>query len=99
EVDFHGGIMRWKEEDDFVPAEHAIRFRQLEGDLNEFSGEWRLNPDGNGCRIDFRADFDLGLAGLSGMLEPIATAALRENVRGILSGLLGVTDFIEQPQT
>jgi hypothetical protein len=68
EVDFHGGIMRWKEEDVFLPE--------------------------GGCVVDFWADFDLGIAGLSDVLNPIADSALRENVRGIVSGLLGDAEFV-----
>lgn len=94
EVSFHGGIMRWKEEDTFVPEENALRFRQLEGDMDSFSGEWRLKDDGDGCLASFHADFDLGVSGLSSILEPIAEQALRDNIRGILKGLVGVTTFI-----
>jgi len=93
EVDFHGGIMRWKEEDIFLREQHAIQFRQLEGDVDHFSGEWRITNQDGGCRIEFRADFDLGVAGLSEVLDPIADAALRENVRGIIVGLLGEVEF------
>jgi ribosome-associated toxin RatA of RatAB toxin-antitoxin module len=95
EVSFHGGIMRWKEEDTFLPDEQALRFRQLEGDMDSFSGEWRLQDDGEGgCQTSFRADFDLGLSGLSSVLEPIAEQALRNNIRGILKGLVGTATFI-----
>jgi ribosome-associated toxin RatA of RatAB toxin-antitoxin module len=93
EVDFHGGIMRWKEEDVFLPEENTFQFRQIEGDLDAFSGEWRITDEDGGCRVDFWADFDLGIPGLSETLEPIAEAALRENIRGIISGILGAVQF------
>jgi ribosome-associated toxin RatA of RatAB toxin-antitoxin module len=88
EVSFHGGIMRWKEEDVFVPEEHALKFRQIDGDMDSFTGEWRVTDTNEGCVVDFRADFDLGLPGLSAILEPIATQALRDNTRGILTALV-----------
>ena len=93
EVDFHGGIMRWREQDVLLPSEHAIRFQQLDGDMDSFSGEWRLSEDGVDCLVAFRADFELGIPGLKLILEPIAASALRQNIQGILSGLLGATDF------
>jgi ribosome-associated toxin RatA of RatAB toxin-antitoxin module len=89
EVDFRGGIMRWQEEDVFLPGEQAFRFHQTEGDLDSFSGEWRVTNADGGCRVDFVADFDLGIPGLSETLDPIAEAALRENILGIVTGLLG----------
>ena len=93
EVNFHGGIMRWKEEDTFLPEHHAIQFKQIEGDVDYFMGEWRLVDEAGGCVITFECDFDLGLSGLSALLEPIADSALQENVRGIVSGLLGDVTF------
>jgi len=93
EVDFHGGVMRWKEEDVFVADQNAIQFRQLEGDLDSFSGEWRMTDQDGACRVDFHADFDLGVPGLSETLEPIAEGALRENVHAMLVGLLGQVQF------
>jgi ribosome-associated toxin RatA of RatAB toxin-antitoxin module len=91
EVNFHGGVMRWKEEDVFSPEERTLRFRQIDGDMDSFEGEWRVTPTDDGCVVDFRADFDLGLPGLSSMLEPIAEQALRDNTRGILSGMVGAS--------
>jgi ribosome-associated toxin RatA of RatAB toxin-antitoxin module len=93
EVNFHGGILIWKEHDVFLPEQHTIQFRQLEGDVDYFSGAWSATDEERGCRVAFWADFDLGLAELGDTLEPIADAALRENVRGILSGLLGEIEF------
>lgn len=93
EVDFHGGIMRWKEEDVFLPEETALRFRQIEGDMDSFFGEWRVTDDADGCVVNFWADFDLGVSGLNSILEPVAEQALRDNIRDILAGLLGAKVF------
>jgi len=95
EVDFHGGIMRWKEEDVFDSDQHAITFRQIEGDVDYFAGEWRITDEAGGCKATFWADFDLGVPALSMILEPIARIALRSNVQGILKGLLGPTVTFE----
>jgi ribosome-associated toxin RatA of RatAB toxin-antitoxin module len=95
EVNFHGGIMRWKEEDVFDSAQHAITFRQIEGDVDYFAGEWRITDQAGGCKATFWADFDLGVPALSATLEPIAQIALRDNVQGILTGLLGPTVTFE----
>ncbi len=93
EVNFHGGILRWKEEDLFLPEAHAIRFNQIEGDVDAFDGEWRVVDTDDGCDIDFIADFELGTSVLSALLEPIAEIALRANIRSIITGLLGPVRF------
>jgi ribosome-associated toxin RatA of RatAB toxin-antitoxin module len=86
-VSFNDGILRWTEEDRFLPEEHRILFRQLSGDLEHFEGEWKVEEEGDGCSIRFSASFDLGVPTLSDMLDPIAEQALRDNVELILSGL------------
>lgn len=87
EVDFNQGILRWTEEELFDPEGRRIRFRQLEGDLEAFEGEWLVEEEGDGTRVLFRARFDLGVPTLSDMLDPVAEQALRDNVDLILTGL------------
>ena len=89
EVNFQRGILRWTEQDCFCPDTNTITFQQLEGDIDHFSGEWMVRDTGSACQIRFIADFDLGLPGLSDILEPIAEQALRTNIQSILTGLLG----------
>ena len=87
EVNFHRGILRWTEEDRFHPATHSISFQQITGDVDHFSGKWELHDDDDGCTVLFMADFDLGIPSLNSM-EPIVELALRDNIKGILEGLL-----------
>src|SRR5918911_373804 len=48
EVMFRTGLLRWTEEDHFEPETYTIRFRQTEGDIEHFAGQWRVyeRPDG-----------------------------------------------------
>ena len=92
EVMFRTGVLRWTEEDHFDPVRHRIEFRQTEGDIEHFAGEWTVDDDGSGnSLIRFSADFDLGIPTLAGILEPIAERALRDNIRAIVCGLLGTS--------
>jgi ribosome-associated toxin RatA of RatAB toxin-antitoxin module len=94
EVNFREGILRWKEEDVFHPDECIVRFRQIEGDVEYFVGEWSIWDDRRGCLVRFACDFDMGIPGLSDMLEPIAEQALRDNIRSILAGLIPSAEFL-----
>src|SRR5262245_60435140 len=57
EVNFREGILRWKEEDTFLDDELIIRFRQIEGDVDYFVGEWSVIEDQGGCIVRFASDF------------------------------------------
>src|SRR5215470_12497726 len=68
----------------------AVRDNQVVTDWEvNFSGEWMVRDTDSACQIRFIAHFDLGLPGLSDILEPIAEQALRTNIQSILTGLLG----------
>jgi ribosome-associated toxin RatA of RatAB toxin-antitoxin module len=94
EVNFREGILRWKEQDVYLPQEHAIRFHQIEGDIDYLSGKWSASADPQGTRVAFEADFDLGVGELAASLDPIAEGALRETVQAILTCLLGDVEFL-----
>jgi ribosome-associated toxin RatA of RatAB toxin-antitoxin module len=94
EVNFREGILRWKEEDTFLDDELIIRFRQIEGDVDYFVGEWSVIEDQGGCIVRFASDFDMGIPGLNEMLEPIAEQALRDNIRSIVAGLIPSAAFV-----
>jgi ribosome-associated toxin RatA of RatAB toxin-antitoxin module len=91
EVTFHRGILRWTEADRFHPEAQRISFEQIDGDVDHFSGEWALYDSGDSCVIHFTASVDLGLPGLSDLLEPIAEQALATNIRSIMRGLFGTS--------
>src|SRR5687768_8758042 len=58
EVDFRDGILKWTEEDHFYADRHAITFKQLEGDVDYFVGEWAVEDEPGGCLVSFVADLD-----------------------------------------
>ena len=100
EVNFNRGILRWTEEDRFNVATRSIDFQQISGDMDHFSGQWRLHDDAETCMIFFTADFDLGIPTLSDMLEPIAERVLRENIRAIVEGILSQpSELLPTPPT
>ena len=97
-VRFRSGLLQWTERDLLDPVERTITFTQLEGDFHTFTGQWRIDPmsDG-GTVVVFEATFDLGMASLEAILDPIAEAALRSNIRLIVEGLLGdVTEIVPE---
>lgn len=87
EVNFHSGILKWQERDTFDPERREIHFEQVVGDVDHFSGTWKITADGEGARVCFNSRFDLGLPMLADMLDPVAQTAIRENIESIITGL------------
>lgn len=89
ETTFRGGILRWSERDWFDPATNTIGFEQTEGDIEHFSGWWKINGENGNSSVRFQAQFDMGIPSLATIIDPIAEQALRENIVAILRGLFG----------
>lgn len=89
ETTFRNGLLRWKERDMFDPESNTIGFEQTEGDIEHFSGWWKIAGENGGSKVRFWAQFDMGIPSLSNIIDPIAEQALRENIIAILRGLFG----------
>ncbi|MEU9185730.1 aromatase/cyclase [Streptomyces sp. NPDC048484] len=96
-VFFRNGLLTWTERDLCDPVARTITFTQLKGDFAVFEGVWRITeadrPDS--CRVTFEAAFDLGIPSLADLLDPVADAALRDNIVRILGGLLGEIQVVD----
>lgn len=88
-VHFRKGMLKWTERDVFEPARRVISFTQLSGDLDLFEGQWRVEELDGGSEICLDASFDLGIPTLADLLDPVAEAAFRANIRQIVSGIFG----------
>lgn len=95
-VRFRNGLLAWREEDTIDPESRTISFVQTAGDFDDFRGRWEVRPDDeSGSVATFEATFDLGMASLEAILDPIAEAALRSNITLIAQGLLGGPSVVE----
>jgi ribosome-associated toxin RatA of RatAB toxin-antitoxin module len=89
-VRFRNGLLQWTERDVLDRPARTIDFTQLRGDFHQFAGQWRVSENAaGGATIVFDATFDLGMASLEAILDPIAESTLRSNILLILQGLLG----------
>ncbi len=89
-VRFRNGLLQWTERDVLDREARTIEFVQLSGDFHRFAGGWRVDDAADGgALVIFDATFDLGMASLEAILDPIAESTLRSNIVRILHGLLG----------
>lgn len=85
-VSLRGSVLWWVERGELDAASGTVRFEQIDGDLAEFSGSWRLCESGPDLvTATFHVRFDIGVPLLATMLNPIARASLADNAEHMLS--------------
>lgn len=82
-----GRVIRWKERADFDPVAFRIRYRQTEGDLKKFEGEWRFDEDEGGTLFTLTCDFEFGIPVLAALLNPVAARAIRANLEAMMDAI------------
>lgn len=87
DVVLQGKGFKWTERDTYDETKKAIRFDQVKGDLAKLSGECILEEGTGGTIASMWVDFDFGVPMLAAILNPIATAALRKNLKEMLDYL------------
>lgn len=91
EVAFRRGVLIWTERDTVDTAARRIEFTQTKGDFAMFVGTWEVAPADDGAYVRFTSRFDLGIASLASLVDPVACAAMRDGISDILRGLFGAT--------
>jgi ribosome-associated toxin RatA of RatAB toxin-antitoxin module len=82
-----GRIIKWTEFDEFNDETLQISYRQIEGDLRKFEGEWILTPIPEGTEIKLTVDFEFGIPMISGLLNPIAKKKVKDNSLNMLKAI------------
>ncbi|MEU2611677.1 SRPBCC family protein [Micromonospora sp. NPDC007271] len=93
EVYFRNGILAWTEADRLRRDDLTIEFEQTDGDFDEFSGSWVLEPRDGGVALTFAAAFDFGVPTLASIIDPVAERVLAETIQLVLRGLFGPVEF------
>lgn len=89
DVKFREGLLRWTQEDVFDDDARTMTFHQVTGDPKTFEGVWRVEELGDGCRVTFVCDFDIGIPSLAATIDPLARRILRETVAQQLVDVFG----------
>ncbi|AAZ37662.1 SRPBCC family protein [Pseudomonas savastanoi pv. phaseolicola] len=82
----NGSELTWTEQDWLVTNER-IEFKQTDGDLEVWYGEWLLIQRADGLHVDLNVTFDLGIPSLAEVLHPIGERAIRANNIQMLDGI------------
>jgi len=87
-VNVIGRDFRWTERDEFDEENLRITYKQIEGDVKKFEGEWRFEEAGEGkVRIVLTCDAELGVPMLDQMFNPVLKKALEINIDKMLEAI------------
>lgn len=82
-----GRVIRWKERDIIDDARCHIAYRQTEGDLKKFEGEWILEEVPEGTKVTLTVDFEFGIPMVAGLLNPILKKKVKDNSDNMLRAI------------
>lgn len=77
----------WQEEDRLDLGKDAIYFRAIEGDLEEFRGEWRFLNHPEGTEVVVNAYVKVGIPGIKDFADAYIKKLLTQNFEAILAAL------------
>jgi ribosome-associated toxin RatA of RatAB toxin-antitoxin module len=92
ELFFRNGLLEWKERDFYDDENATLRFEQIEGDFDEFHGEWQIlslsdDPKELRLKVIFSATFDFGVPSFAEIVEPIAVQLLKNSIGEVLTDM------------
>src|SRR3990167_9569761 len=77
----------WTEEDTLTVGENAIYFKAIEGDLEEFSGEWKFQSCAGGTEVAVKARLKVGIPAIKDFAESYVKKLLTQNFEAILEAV------------
>lgn len=77
----------WVEEDRLALNENAIYFKAIEGDLEEFHGEWKFNDHPEGTEVVVNVYLKVGVPGIKDFADTYIKKLLTNNFEAILRAL------------
>ncbi|OQX53940.1 MAG: hypothetical protein B5M48_02140 [Candidatus Omnitrophica bacterium 4484_213] len=79
--------INWVEEDLLALRRNAIYFKAIEGDLEEFKGEWRFQDHPEGIEVIVNVYLKVGIPAIKDFAEPYVKRLLSKNFEAILEAL------------
>jgi ribosome-associated toxin RatA of RatAB toxin-antitoxin module len=87
-VDVDGLRIRWRQEDKIDVANFTIRFKAIEGDLDEFEGSWVLKKgEGESTDVTIQVKARLGIPMIENVVDDILELRLRKNFEMMLDAI------------
>lgn len=82
-----GVAFRWTERDECDDARMMVKYRLVEGDLEKFEGEWRVEQDGEGARVTLTVEYELGIPAFDELMETTLFERMTLAAQGFLMAI------------
>ncbi|MBW7927909.1 MAG: SRPBCC family protein [Fimbriimonadaceae bacterium] len=79
--------VRWRQEDVWDLEANTCTFRQLEGDYDSMSGEWRFTEENGGTRFDSIVDYEYRVPGLGPLVAKVVQKIVQANLDNVLEAI------------
>ncbi|MGE5307932.1 MAG: SRPBCC family protein [Deltaproteobacteria bacterium] len=79
--------IRWTEEDTLVADKNRIQFRSIEGDLEQFYGEWCFEDHPAGCQVRVTVYLKIGIPVIRDFAQNYVTRVVTKNFEAILEAI------------
>ncbi len=86
-VEVEGLPIQWKQRDTFNLSDFTVRFKLIEGDLEQFEGIWRLAKMGEGSQVTLEVSARLGIPIVEKVVSDVLQEKLTKNFQLILEGM------------
>lgn len=77
----------WTEEDTLALRQNAISFKAIEGDLQEFGGEWKFNDHPDGTEVTVSVFLKVGVPGIKDFADAYVKKLLTRNFEAIIDAV------------
>lgn len=82
-----GVAFRWTERDEYDGARMMVKYRLVEGDLEKFEGEWRVDQDGESARVTLTLEYELGIPAFDELMGASLFERMVQAVQGFLMAI------------
>lgn len=86
-VDIDGLPIQWKERETLDVKNFTVSFKLIEGDLEQFEGEWILRKEGEGTEVTIEVSARLGIPIIERVVVDILQAKLTKNFNMMLQSM------------
>lgn len=77
----------WRELDTFDQENRKIQFQLIDGDLEVFEGEWKLEEEKGKTKVSIELTYDFGMPAFEKIIGPILKKKVRDNCLMMLNSI------------
>lgn len=81
--------VRWTQEDVWDDANHICTFKQVKGDYDSLSGDWKFVEENGGTRFNSVVDYEYNVPTLGPLVKKVIYGIVVKNMENVLGAIKG----------